>query len=323
VDESSNHTPFDGGRNTEQGPAFSIEDTILLLSKAEEGVLFDITLVGGQALNFWADRLLTNGGDFLSGDVDFLGSAESADICAQCWHAEASFRKASLDDAMGSPNTAVILVPRVANGIEVKPLRVDFLGNIIGPSAREVVRSRFEINTIRGVTFFVMHPFHVMESRLENAFYLKRKDELSMGRLRLSFAVLRQHIADTVADDPRDALDIVEQVFDLAQTQRGKEAWRAGFDVLDTIPISSQDNEESLWPDGFVKIRWPQMQNHLQAKRSKFEQVMLRIDAFHEQKQSSDDLDAPDPVMPNEAEAAAKASQTLSVSINKNGLGVT
>ncbi len=62
------------------------------------------------------------------------------------------------------------------------------------------------------------------------------------------------------------------------------------------------------------------MKNHLQAKRSKFEQVMLRIDAFHDQKQSSDALDAPDPVMPNEAEAAAKAAQKPLVISSENGL---
>lgn len=57
---------------------------------------------------------------------------------------------------MGSPNTAVVLVPR---GEGRDPLQVDFLGNLIGPSAREVRQSRYEVLTAEnGPTFYVMHP---------------------------------------------------------------------------------------------------------------------------------------------------------------------
>ncbi|MHB1631301.1 MAG: hypothetical protein ACYCR3_10030 [Acidithiobacillus sp.] len=262
------------GRQTPEGEdAYSIEDTLLLFSKAGNDVLFDITLVGGQALNFWADKLLSKGGDFLSGDVDFLGSAESADSCAHCWEASASFRKATLDDAMGSPNTAVVLVPR---GEGRDPLQVDFLGNLIGPSVREVRQSRYEVLTAEnGPTFYVMHPFHIMESRLGNAFYLGRKDEVSMGRLNLSFDVMNRFIQHELEHNARSALSNVEQVVDLALTPRGKEAWMNDVDVLKAIPLFDAGHDVSpLWPEKFVQVRWPQILSDLKEKRARFLSVM-------------------------------------------------
>ena len=262
------------GRKTPEGEeAYSIEDTLLLFSSTSHAVLFDITLVGGQALNFWADKLLSDGGDFLSGDIDLLGSAESADTCAKCWDAEATFRKATLDDAMGSPNTAVVLVPR---GEGRDPLQVDFLGNIIGPSVREVKQSRYEVLTAAaGPAFYVMHPFHIMESRLGNAFYLGRKDEISMNRLSLSFEVMRRFIESELEHDVRSALVNVEQVADLALTPRGKEAWMNGVDILKAVPLFDVNNEVSpLWPEKFVQIRWPQILLDVKEKRARFLSVM-------------------------------------------------
>ncbi len=49
----------------------------------------DVVLIGGQALNFWADRFeqssaeLADGAPYTSKDIDFCGNAEHVQRCAQ------------------------------------------------------------------------------------------------------------------------------------------------------------------------------------------------------------------------------------------------
>ncbi|MDR7927193.1 hypothetical protein RIE95_09405 [Acidithiobacillus thiooxidans] len=220
----------------------SIDETILILSRAAQGSdshnLSEITLVGGQALNFWADRYFGSHDDFVSGDIDLLGGTAEALRCAKAW--DAKINVADMDSAMGSPNTAVVLIDRGDGNL---PLRVDFLGNLIGPSVRDVLKARFEVLAKQGFSFHVMHPLHIMESRIGNAFYLGRRDESAMRRLELSFAVTRAHILDVIEQDTRSGLKLVERVVDVILSERGKMSWYSGHDPMAAIPEPTETPE--------------------------------------------------------------------------------
>ena len=261
----------------------SIDDTILILSRAAQSgnhSLSEITLVGGQALNFWADRYFGSRDDFVSGDIDLLGGTAEALRCARAW--DAKINVADMDSAMGSPNTAVVLIDRGDGNL---PLRVDFLGNLIGPSVRDVLKARFEVLAKQGFSFHVMHPLHVMESRIGNAFYLGRKDESAMHRLELSFAVTKAHIQDMLGQDVRSGLKLVERVVEVVLSERGKMSWYAGYDPLTAIPDPADTPECPLL---FAEKRWPQITAEVAAKRDAYASTMQQIEQFNRQRQQKE-----------------------------------
>ncbi|MDA8114462.1 MAG: hypothetical protein M0Z43_07010 [Acidithiobacillus sp.] len=257
----------------------SIDDTILILSRAMQdrgGKLSDITLVGGQALNFWADQYFGNREDFVSGDIDLLGGTTEALRCAKAWNAK--IQVADLDSGMGSPNTAVVMIDR---GIGLDAMRVDFLSNIIGPSVRDILKFRSEVLSKLGFSFYVMHPLHVMESRISNAFYLGRKDETAMRRLELSFSIVKAYTKDQLVQNSRKGLNIVERIVDLAFSEFGKKAWYFGHDPMTAIPIP---RETTLYPILFLEERWPRIQAELADKRESYANTMQQIEQFHRQR---------------------------------------
>jgi hypothetical protein len=258
-------------------PSLSIDDTILILSQAAQkgGSLSEITIVGGQALNFWADRYFGTNDDFVSGDIDLLGGTSEALRCAKAW--DAKINVADMDSAMGSPNTAVVLIDR---GYGNAPLRIDFLGNIIGPSVRDILNARFEVLAKQGFSFHVMHPLHVMESRIGNAFYLGRKDEGAMRRLELSFSVTNSHIKDIMGHDVRSGLKLVERVVEVVLSERGKMSWHSGHDPMTAIP---DPTDTPGYPYLFVNKRWPQIMAEVNSKRNAYTNTMQQIEEFSRQ----------------------------------------
>ncbi|WP_414041116.1 hypothetical protein ACJU26_03230 [Acidithiobacillus sp. M4-SHS-6] len=264
----------------------SIDDTILILSRVaqddDHSRLPDITLVGGQALNFWADRYFGRDNDFVSGDVDLLGGTTEALRCAKAWGAK--IHVADMDSAMGSPNIAVVLIDR---GSGSPPLRVDFLGNLIGPSVRDVLHARFEVLTKQGFSFHVMHPLHIMESRIGNAFYLGRKDESALRRLELSFSVTKAHITDTIHQNTRSGLKMVERVVEMALSERGKMSWYSRHDPMTAIPDPSEIME---YPQLFVEKRWPQILSEVTTRRAAYADARRQIEAFNQQRQQQQQM---------------------------------
>jgi hypothetical protein len=78
-----------------------VEDLMLSQAAQNSGSLSEITLVGGQALNFWADRYFGTNDDFVSRDIDLLGGTLESLRCAKALDAKINI--ADMDSAMGSP----------------------------------------------------------------------------------------------------------------------------------------------------------------------------------------------------------------------------
>jgi hypothetical protein len=199
----------------------AFRDVILVTEKVPD--LRGIVLIGGQALNFWAERLAITSNDVdglygpaLSDDIDFLGSAAAAQLFGQATNGKVAI--ATFDDA-NTPNTALVTLD-----IEGEQHLVDFLGQLQGFSTSEIEQVRrwaVPVSLKRGspTPLAVMHPAHCLQSQLENVYgsRLNRRDEPGgeryVGRVRLAVESCRIITLETLnKQGAREALRIIEAV---------------------------------------------------------------------------------------------------------------
>ncbi|HEU4729666.1 MAG TPA: hypothetical protein VFT22_17345 [Kofleriaceae bacterium] len=131
-----------------------------------------IVLVGGQAVNFWAnfyeDRApeLAVHAPYTSKDIDFLGSREAVRECAKRLGGKA--KVATLDD-MNTPSTGLVVF--VDENHHTR--QIDFLGSVAGVDGAEVVDTAASatISDADGTpiaSFLVMNPLLSLRSRVHN-----------------------------------------------------------------------------------------------------------------------------------------------------------
>ena len=116
----------------------------------------DVVLIGGQALNFWAERYgnapeLAGAAPYTSTDIDFYGQREHVTRCAQLLGGESTL--------YGPRDRSICSgIVTTADGVQI-----DFVTTPRGVPASEVPR--------KAITFAhgrVMHPIHVLMSRAAN-----------------------------------------------------------------------------------------------------------------------------------------------------------
>lgn len=232
-----------------------------------EGVpdLKGIVLVGGQALNFWAERLklaTPDGtgpfGAALSDDIDFLGSAAAALSLGDATQGEVAI--AGMDDA-ASPNTALVTLD-----LDGERHQIDFLAAMIGftQSGIDQVRAwAVPVRMRRGMPtqLFVMHPLHCLQAQLENVYgkKLNRREEAGgeryVARVQLAIEATRQIIQLTLREQQeRPALILVEAAFALSMLPA---AMRARF--MDDVRVERSIPTDAAFPAKFFEKRLPQM----------------------------------------------------------------
>ena len=103
-----------------------------------------VTLVGGQALNFWAELYLGDDSElhrkyapFTSADIDFFGSRNAVLECAEIWDGTAKLP----EPFDVSPNSGVIIA---SSGSETG-LVIDFLSSVHGIDNAELLRERVSV----------------------------------------------------------------------------------------------------------------------------------------------------------------------------------
>jgi hypothetical protein len=254
----------------------SFGDVLAVVERVPD--LSGIVLVGGQALNFWAERLgITSAdtagvfGPALSDDIDFLGSARAALAFGEATGGNVAV--AGMDDAH-SPNTALVTLD-----IEGERHLIDFLGAMKGFSAQELERVRqwaVPLKLPRGTPrpLYVMHPVHCLEAQLENVYgaALNRRDEPGgrryVGRVHLAIEACRrigeQHLADS---QPRSALKLVEKIHELSMVPA---AMRARFE--DDIHVERGIPDASVMPSEFRDKRLPQLREQLERVARRYEE---------------------------------------------------
>jgi hypothetical protein len=160
----------------------------------------DVILVGGQAIAVWT-AYYADCPDFgpeafaaTTQDIDFLGSGRRAAEMAAALRARVVFPTAG--DA--TPSSAMLDL-----GHENSPdERIDFLAYVAGPGDRvagqaiELMVPLLAESKAPPVLIRIMHPFHCLQSKLENTVTLDRRGISALAQLESSAAILRCFIAD-------------------------------------------------------------------------------------------------------------------------------
>lgn len=196
-------------------------------------------LVGGQALNLWAERYssapeLELYGPYTSKDIDYFGHRDAAKKLADALHGEVAYP--TPDDM--TPHTAIVTAD-----VAGQHLIIDFIGAVLGVQPNRLEKRALEITApikIDGETgtllIPVMHPLHCFQSRISNRITLRRSDDLAERQLQASVYVVREYLRERLKENQVDETiaTIKEMFWYLKSDLEGRRAWS----VLKFDPIS-------------------------------------------------------------------------------------
>ena len=223
-----------------------------------------ITLIGGQALNFWAELYFHDDpdfcasyGPFTSMDIDFLGGKDEIIECAAQWGG-----RPKLAEPFGfSPNSGIVVVPLHSG----ENLIVDFLSSVHGLTENDIFKHRIKVQ-YRNAEFYVIHPLHCLKSKIANVIGLSRNDSVSLDRVQVAIAIVKRRIRQLIERGRRrQALDEIESVFRLAcDHMLGVQLFlKYDLQVFDAVPKDPRLGEM------FLTRRYAQMEQNLKAKLKK------------------------------------------------------
>ena len=233
-------------------------------------------LVGGQALAVWAVHYGVQPVGQLSRvvtmDADFIGTSALAHALQRSLGQPWKLRKGTLDD-VGRQVAKVYL--KTADGIK----QVEFLSGIVGLDTDAVRKRAAQITLPDGVSFNVLHPLDVLESRLRNLDSIPAKrNAIGVAQARLAVSVVRVFIEEYMGggNDPRKVRQAVKRVERIVLDKRlAKVALTYDVDVLAAIPV-----ERIAYPR-FHELQWPRILARFERKREKFLTLQARRRAPH------------------------------------------
>jgi hypothetical protein len=208
-----------------------------------QGMGTDMVLVGGQALAFWMDRYgVMPAQAAVSNDGDALGKLERAQRIA-------TDLRAALLAPQAHELTSLVAQIRVPTGLQGKVRNIDVLHMLYTVSglrkSREftqaVWRESPEMEWKPGHRIRVMHPLHVLDSRVQNAVgLLETKGPHVVTQAVWAVDVAREAFR-RVLQQPHEGKRLgamTRQVHNLARSRAGRQILREhGIEVLDAVPI--------------------------------------------------------------------------------------
>lgn len=228
---------------------------ILLRLRGHES---EFVLIGGQALNFWAEQYsdrapsLQAFGPYTSKDIDFCGQRDVVMTCASLLGGQSSFPVQPVrTEVIGK-----ILFPMGAGD----EMEIDVLRNPYGLPAEEVDRMAIPVTTVdkagNDVTFRVMHPVHCMESRVANVLGLPEQYNNPHGlqQMRASVVCAAEFLRELLDQGERRAvLNLNERIFRFAtENDYGIRAPEFGAHPFEAVLVDPRLDE-------FCTKRYPQM----------------------------------------------------------------
>lgn len=224
-------------------------------------------IVGGQALNLWAERYSHVGelaayGPYTSKDIDYFGYREAAQKLATALNGTLSIPQG--DDH--TPQTAIVRAK-----IGDQEIEIDFLHHVKGVQAPNLEKQAVEmILTVRtsahrgDLRIPIMHPLHCMQSRLANVVDLNRTQDLALRQLEASPIVLREYLSEMLdAQAHKHVTGVLQVLHDYLLTDpTGRKAHR----VMKNDPARIFDHFKD---DERLDERW--RRHSLSSMRSKIE----------------------------------------------------
>lgn len=213
----------------------------------------DAIIVGGQALAYWADYF----------DVDLFvsdsGITKDLHLFGDASHLINIGAQLRATPQLQNPRFISALIGTIEIPISGNlATNVDVIHTIVGIPRDEVRRNAVRVN-IAHYDCLVMHPMHVLESRLKNIEMIaEKRNEKGVNQAVLAVQVANQYIASrATSGDEAVALKAIEKVVRLAKVSAGKMAAELGVSLMDAIPFEVIKNEN------FQLIRKPQILNQL------------------------------------------------------------
>ena len=265
---------------------FQVKDLTKVLESLPEDD--NTILIGGQALNVWAeyyselDAALTTHSPFFSNDIDFLGDKQAATALHDAWKGTIKIPDMDTHTAMTAKLTF-----KLEDG---RPVNVDFLEVMIGVDNYHIRKEALKINTPPSQkSILVLHPAHCLASRIYNTYGILDRRTRYPGdhhvkRTRLAVKILNHNLTDLFKKNDerasRQAYRFIEYTASLSCEDPAKRAFHLdNIDVLDAIPR----NPELGISEKFLTERLPRIQTHVALKRKIYISNVQRI----EQKRSS------------------------------------
>jgi hypothetical protein len=205
----------------------------------------DMVLVGGQALAFWMDRYgVDSAAAAVSNDGDALGALDRARQIAAHMHA-------ALLTPHPKTRTSLVARIRIPTGSAGTVRNIDVLHLLFTVGglrkSREftaaVWRDSVEIEWRPGCRIRVMHPLHVLDSRVQNAVgLLEIKGPHVVTQAIWAVDVAREAIRRVLGQPDASAYvgQLTRQVHNLARSRAGRQVLHQhGIEVLDAVPIEA------------------------------------------------------------------------------------
>lgn len=232
----------------------------------------DVVLIGGQAVSLWVaqleDRLGKSTPELIaSKDIDFQGDSNAFKRATELLDGEG--RVPRFDELPPMSGVAVF------HDSDGWARHLDFLPQPYGLEREQVTAHAIEVTTTDRdgdeVSFHVMHPLHVLESRICNASLPAKQTDLAWRQLRAAIECARafhaalldlaEHEVDATV---RSVLNYNERVFHLAtdSDQSRREIVAQGIEIFDAVLIDDR------LPRLFLERRLPQMRAALTAIRA-------------------------------------------------------
>lgn len=244
--------------------AISYRETVEVLVRLQRE-LPRLVLVGGQALNYWAQRYRDRADDLrdvlTSKDIDFQGTTATVAACARLLNG-----KPFLSEIDHGVVNAGKVEYRDASGND---RQIDFLVGVFGLDAADVASTAVPVPLASDGEVRIMHPLLCMQSRVHNVVGLPGQYDNQFGRAQAaaSIAVLREFVVEMLSIGTpavvRQALDIYEATFDFSTKQVARTLFRVkGIDTFAAVR-----SDLKALPEKFRRIRYPQMAESLRKLR--------------------------------------------------------
>lgn len=241
----------------ENNKQFSFLDISEYIEKVPLEDIQKLVLVGGQALNAWAEIYLHDQFHlypFASKDLDFLATdMKVMERLAAIWNGSYIANK-----EICSTHAGIVTITNMQNIIQA-----DIMSAVHGLSNNEIRKKVIKIEH-DNFQCNIMHPIHCLITRLENIVGLRRRDKHSVRQLNIAIKMVHSRIISFLNEDcQREAFNEIKMIFNYLKRSKAKRQDIYNLfqiDLFDSIPCDHKLGKN------YIEKHYPQMKQFLKLK---------------------------------------------------------